>query len=204
MPKRSVFGNYPQGRRSCDQKGREQVMVAPNHVEANDMMSNRYDGLDTIAGLLEVERFRLGDWDEPYARLYAVDCAMIVFRYHLPDLTDTARDLVQRLLHQTLQLVTAGRENELASVERALMTGLEAASRVTRSVWLVALNAVLPDPFRAAVMSTEAALHAFGRGPNPRRDAVAEAVRRRLFSRTEEAALLGSVGRAQRTSAAIA
>ena len=42
-------------------------------------------------------------------------------------------------------------------------------------------------------MSTEAALHAFGRGPNPRRDAVAEAVRRRLFSRTEEAALLGSV-----------
>jgi len=179
-------------------------MVAPNHVEANDMMSSRYDGLDTIAALLEVERFRLGDWDEPYARFYAIDCAMIVFRYHLPDLTDTARDLVQRLLHQTLQLVTAGREDELASIERALMTGLEAASRVTRSVWLVALNAVLPDPFRAAVMSTEAALHAFGRGPNPRRDAVAEAVRRRVFSRTEEAALLGSIGRARRTSAAIA
>ena len=38
-------------------------------------------------------------------------------------------------------------------------------------------------------MSTEAALHAFGRGPNPRRDAVAEAVRRRAFSRTEESAL---------------
>ena len=132
-------------------------MVAPNHVEAGGMMSSRYDGLDTISALLEVERYRLGEWDEPYARLFAIDCASIVFRYHLPDLTDPARDLIQRLLHQALQLVTAGRENELASIERALMTGLEAASRVTRSVWLVALNAVLPDPFRAAVMSTEAA-----------------------------------------------
>ena len=135
-------------------------MVAPNHVEAGGIMSSRYDGLDSISALLEVERYRLGDWDEPYARLYAIDCASIVFRYHLPDLTEPARELIQRLLHQTLTLVTAGRENELASIERALMTGLEAASRVTRSVWLVALNAVLPDPFRAAVMSTEAALHA--------------------------------------------
>jgi hypothetical protein len=179
-------------------------MVAPNHVEANGMMSSRYDGLDTIAALLEIERYRLGDWDEPYARLYAIDCASIVFRYHLPDLTDSARDLVQRLLHQALQLVTTGRENELASIERALMTGLEAASRVTRSVWLVALNAVLPDPFRAAVMSTEASLNAFGRVPNPRRDTVAEAVRRRVFARTEEAALLGSVDRASRAFSAIA
>jgi hypothetical protein len=114
------------------------------------------------------------------------------------------RDLVQRLLHQTLQLVTAGRENELASIERALMTGLEAASRVTRAVWLVALNAVLPDPFRAAVMSTEGALIAFGRGPNPRRDAVAESLRRRLVSRTEEASLLGSAAPIHRLPSAVA
>jgi hypothetical protein len=100
-------------------------------------------------------------------------------------------------------LVSAGREKELSSVERALMTGLEAASRITRSVWLVALNAVLPDAFRAAVMSTEAALQAFGRGPNPRRDAVAEGLRRRAFARTEESALLGVVTR-PRTSTAVA
>jgi hypothetical protein len=170
-------------------------MVAPDHVQAGDEMSNRYDGLDSIAELLEVERYRLGDWDDTYARLFAIDCASIVYRYHLPDLNDAARDLVQRLLHQALQLVTAGRQSELASIEQALMTGLQAASRVTRSVWLVALNAVLPDPFRAAVMSTEAALFAFGRGPNPRRDAVAESVRRRLISRTEESSLLGGTRR---------
>jgi hypothetical protein len=194
MPKSSEIVDYPQDRQmGFQERARTTVMVAPNHVEAGGMMASRYDGLDTISALLEVERYRLGDWEESYARLYAIDCASIVFRYHLPDLTEPARDLIQRLLHQALTLVTAGRDNELASIERALMTGLEAASRVTRSVWLVALNAVLPDPFRAAVMSTEAALHAFGRGPNPRRDAVAEAVRRRAFSRTEESALLGSV-----------
>ncbi|HEY4607280.1 MAG TPA: hypothetical protein VIH55_06485, partial [Acidimicrobiia bacterium] len=111
-------------------------MVAPDHVEAGDVMSNRYDGLDSISELLEVDRYRLGGWDETYARLFAIDCASIVYRYQLPDLNDTARDLVQRLLHQALQLVTAGRQTELASIERALMTGLQAASRVTRSVWL--------------------------------------------------------------------
>jgi hypothetical protein len=180
------------------------AMLGSDHVEAGLTRSSQKDGLDAIADLLEVDRYRLGEWDETYARLYAIDCASIVYRYHTPDLTDSARDLVQRLLHQTLQLVTAGRENELASIERALMTGLEAASRVTRAVWLVALNAVLPDPFRAAVMSTEGALIAFGRGPNPRRDAVAESLRRRLVSRTEEASLLGSAAPIHRLPSAVA
>jgi hypothetical protein len=128
----------------------------------------------------------------------------IVYRYHTPDLNETARDIVQRLLHQAMQLVTSGRERELASIERALMTGLEAASSITRAVWLVALSSVLPDPFRAAVMSTVAALFAFGRGPNPRRDAVAESVRRRVISRTEEAALLGTIGPIHRLPYAVA
>jgi hypothetical protein len=179
-------------------------MVAPDHVEAGNVTSGRYDGLDTIAELLEVERYRLGEWDETHARLFAIDCASIVYRYHTPDLNETARDIVQRLLYEAMQLVNAGRDRELASIERALMTGLEAASSVTRSVWLVALNSVLPDPFRAAVMSTEAALLSFGRGPNPRRDAVAESVRRRVASRTEEAALLGTIGSAHRLPYAVA
>jgi hypothetical protein len=179
-------------------------MLSSDHVEAGQLRSNQVDGLGTIADLLEIERFRVGEWDETYARLYAIDCASIVYRYHIPDLNETARDLMQRLLHQALQLVTAGRDNELASIERALMTGLQSASQVTRSVWLAALNAVLPDPFRAAVMSTEAALLAFGRGPNPRRDAVAESVRRRLISRTEEASLLGPAAPTHRLPYAVA
>jgi hypothetical protein len=179
-------------------------MVAPDHVEAGNMTSTRFDGLDAIAELIEVERYQLGEWDEMHARLYAIDCASVVYRYHTPDLNETAREIVHRLLHQAMQLVAADRENELASIEQALMTGLESASSLTRAVWLVALNAVLPDPYRAAVMSTEAALLAFGRGPNPRRDAVAESIRRRVVSRTEEAALLGTVGRSHRRPYAVA
>jgi hypothetical protein len=178
-------------------------MLGSDHVEAG-LTRSQYDGLETIADLLEIERYRLGEWDETYARLYAIDCASIIYRYHTPDLSETSRDLVQRLLHQARQLATTGRENELASIERALMTGLQSASRVTRAVWLVALNAVLPDPFRAAIMSTEAALYAFGRGPNPRRDAVAESVRRRLASRTEEAGLLGLTAPLHRLPSAVA
>lgn len=166
-------------------------MVAPDHLGAGVVITTRHDGLDEISELLEVDRHELSDWDESHARLYAIDCASIVYRYQSPELDETARDIVQRLLHQAMQLVTAGRESELASIERALMTGLEAASLITRSVWLVALNSLLPDAFRAAVVSTEASLMAFGRGPNPRRDAVAESVRRRVVSRTEEASLLG-------------
>ncbi|GEM_PF-3033562 len=179
-------------------------MVAPDHVGAGNLASNRFDGLDSIAELLEIERYRLGEWDEIHARLYAIDCASIVYRYHTPDLNETARDIVQRLLHQAMQLVTSGRQSELASIEKALMTGLESASTVTRAVWLVALNAVIPDAFRAAVMSTEGALLSFGRGPNPRRDAVAESVRRRVISRTEEASLLGAVGPQHRLPYAVA
>jgi hypothetical protein len=179
-------------------------MLSSDHVEAGQQRSTQVDDLGTIADLLEIERFRVGEWDETYARLYAIDCASIVYRYHTPDLNETARDLVQRLLHEALQLVTAGRDNELASIERALMTGLQSASQVTRTVWLAALNAVLPDPFRAAVMSTEAALFAFGRGPNPRRDAVAESMRRRLISRTEEASLLGPAAPTHRLPYAVA
>jgi hypothetical protein len=209
MPKSSFlvnyrYSSYPQTFDGRIRKGRETAMLSSDHVEAGGTGSDQSDGLGTIAELLEIERFRLGEWDETYARLFAIDCASIVYRYYLPDLNETARDLVQRLLHQTMQLATAGRDNELASIERALMTGLQSASQVTRSVWLVALNAVLPDPFRAAVMSTDAALLAFGRGPNPRRDAVAESVRRRLISRTEEASLLSVPAPTQRRPFAVA
>ena len=163
------------------------------------MMPNRYDGLDTIARVLDVERYRLGDWDEQCARLYAIDCASIVYRCYLPDLTDTAQDLMQHLLLEALRLVRADRAKELGSIERALMIGLETASTTTRSVWLVALNAILPDPFRAAVMTTGAALHSVGRSPDARRNAVAAALLRRILSRTEESALLCSLAPLQRT-----
>jgi hypothetical protein len=155
--------------------------------------ASRIDSLDSIADMLGVERFRLEGWDETSARLFANDCASIVYRQHLPDLTESAQDLLYRLLNQARRLVIADRDGELEVIERALIAGLEGSTVVNRAVWLVALNSILPDPVRAATTSTEAALLAFGCGPNPRREAVIESLTRRLVSRAEEASLLGGV-----------
>jgi hypothetical protein len=142
--------------------------------------------------MLETERHLLGTWDETWARLFAIDCASIVYRLHVPAMDEAARDLIHRLLHQARKLTIGERQEELGSVERALMAGLRASSDMTRPVWLIALNSLLPDPFRAAVITVESALASFGPRPNPRRDSVVESMRSRLLSRTEEAALLGA------------
>jgi hypothetical protein len=149
------------------------------------------DTLDPICELLETERHLLGTWDETWARLFAIDCASIIYRFHVPGMDDTCRDLIQRLLHQARKLTVGERQSELGSVERALMAGLRASSDLTRVVWLVSLNSLLPDPFRAALVTVESAIEAFGPRPNPRREAVIESMRSRLVSRTEEASLHG-------------
>jgi hypothetical protein len=141
--------------------------------------------------MLETDRHLLGNWDETWARLFAIDCASIIYRFHVPGMDEAARDLIHRLLHQARKLTIGERQEELGSVERALMAGLRASSDMTRPVWLVALNSLLPDPYRAAVVTVESALASFGSRPNPRRDAVIESMTSRLLSRTEEAALLG-------------
>ncbi len=142
--------------------------------------------------MLETDRHLLGTWDETWARLFAIDCASIIYRFHVPSMDEAARDLIHRLLHQARKLTINDRQMELGSVERALMAGLRSSSDVTRPVWLVALNSLLPDPFRAALVTVESALASFGPRPSPRRDAVIESMRSRLLSRTEEAALLGT------------
>ena len=150
------------------------------------------DTLEPICSLLETDRHLLGTWDETWARLFAIDCASIIYRFHVPGMDEAARDLIHRLLHQARKLTIGERQEELGSVERALMAGLRASSDMTRPVWLVALNSLLPDPFRAALVTVESALGTFGPRPNPRRDAAVESMRGRLLSRTEEAALLGT------------
>lgn len=173
-------------------EGTGNVMLAYESWEMDRPKPVRDDGLDRVCALLDADRHFLGTWNETWARLFAIDCASIVYRLHVPGMDDAARDLMQRLLHQARLLTSGERQSELGSVERAMMAGLRASSEVTRAVWLVALNALVPDPFRASVVTVESALTAFGRRPSPRRKAAMEAMRSRLLSRTEEAALLAS------------
>lgn len=154
--------------------------------------STASDTLAPICSILKTDRHLLGTWDETWARLFAIDCASTIYRFHVPGMDEAARDLIHSLLHHARKLTIGDREQELGSVERALMAGLRASSDTTRPVWLVALNSLLPDPFRAALVTVESALASFGARPNPRRDAAVESMRSRLLSRTEEAALLGT------------
>jgi hypothetical protein len=167
-------------------------MLAYQPLVLESQRTRAADNLEPICVMLETDRHLLGTWDETWARLFAIDCASIIYRFHVPGMDEAARDLIHRLLHQARKLTIGDRQEELGSVERALMAGLRASSDMTRPVWLVALNSLLPDPFRAALVTVESALASFGPRPNPRRDAVIESMRSRLLSRTEEAALLGN------------
>ncbi len=167
-------------------------MLAYQPLGFGSQRTTATDGLEPICTMLETDRHLLGTWDETWARLFAIDCASIIYRFHIPGMDEAARDLIHRLLHQARKLTINDRQVELGSVERALMAGLRSSSDVTRPVWLVALNSLLPDPFRAALVTVESALASSGPRPNPRRDAVIESMRSRLLSRTEEAALLGN------------
>lgn len=167
-------------------------MLAYQPLVLGSKRTTQTDNLEPICVMLETDRHLLGTWDETWARLFAIDCASIIYRFHVPGMDEAARDLIHRLLHQARKLTIGERQAELGSVERALMAGLRASSDMTRPVWLVALNSLLPDPFRAALVTVESALATFGPRPNPRRDAVIESMRSRLLSRTEEAALLGN------------
>lgn len=189
MPNLHEFRNYPQGKPWELEKELGVKMLA---YQLGTQRTTATDNLEPICAMLETDRHLLGTWDETWARLFAIDCASIIYRFHVPGMDEAARDLVHRLLHQARKLTIGERQEELGSVERALMAGLRASSDMTRPVWLVALNSLLPDPFRAALVTVESALASFGPRPNPRRDAVIESMRSRLLSRTEEAALLGS------------
>lgn len=191
-PSAGFCGIIHRVRRGSWRRTWESEMLGDRAVVLESRRTAATDSLVPICAMLETDRHLLGTWDETWARLFAIDCASIVYRLHVPGMDEAARDLIHRLLHQARKLTISERHEELESVQRALMAGLRASSDMTRPVWLVALNSLLPDPFRAALFTVESALESFGGRPNPRRDAVIESMRSRLLSRTEEAALLGS------------
>jgi hypothetical protein len=193
MPNHALFRNYPQDKawELTNELGVSMLAYQPLLV-GSQRKTTAVDNLEPICALLETNRHLLGTWDETWARLFAIDCASIIYRFHIPGMDDAARDLIHRLLHQARKLTVADRQEELGSVERALMAGLRASSDTTRPVWLVALNSLLPDPFRAALVTVESSVASFGPRSNARRDAAIDSMRSRLLSRTEEAALLGN------------
>lgn len=127
-------------------------------------------------------------WNPETARLFAIDTAMTAIRRNLNSLPDTERhDLLSRL-QETRTLVVAGRDDELGFIQAALETQLSIIPPGwRRRMWLTAIDALIPSPYRAALVSTKNALtlvsvEAFAE--------ISDLLRNRLLARLGEGSLL--------------
>jgi hypothetical protein len=98
-------------------------------------------------------------WNQETARHFALDTAMIATRRNLALLSEADRQSLILLLQQARSLVSAGRDNELDFIQAALQARVAPAeAERERQVWLIAIDALIPSPFRAALVVTRGAL----------------------------------------------
>lgn len=98
-------------------------------------------------------------WNRKTARHFALDTAMIAARRNLALLSEADRYSLILLLQQARSLVTAGRDDELDFIQAALQARIAPAGPGReRQVWLVGIDALLPSPYRAALVVTRGAL----------------------------------------------
>jgi hypothetical protein len=98
-------------------------------------------------------------WSRLTARLFAIDTAMVAVRRNMPLMSEADRQSLVLLLQQARTLVTSHRDDELDFVQAALEAHLsQTAPGRERQVWLTAIDALLPSPYRAASVATKSAL----------------------------------------------
>lgn len=121
---------------------------------------HRVESLTEVRHLIDEHLDDLDDgWSAETARLYAIDVAMVVTRRHLGFLTDQDRQLLVVKLNEARRLVIDHRAAELEWIQLEFESHLGRGSSLqTRPVWLTAINAMLPSPYRAAVTAAAAAL----------------------------------------------
>lgn len=127
-------------------------------------------------------------WNAETARLFALDTAMTAIRRHLALISEADKHSLVTRLHEARSLVVAGRDSELGFIQASLETHLAMAiSEGERHVWLSAIDALMPCPFRSALVSTRNALSLKAIEGFP--DA-ARLLRNRLLARLGEGSLL--------------
>jgi len=126
-------------------------------------------------------------WDAESARLFAIDTALVVLRVNLARLAELDRQVIANSLNEARRLVVDGRDRELGHIQHRFESRLSHSwSADARSIWLTAINALLPSPFRAAETAVESAYRAGGTDP----DKLAELLADRLRARVGEWSLL--------------
>jgi hypothetical protein len=140
----------------ADGERRDEVL----HFEASESGLDHYSVLTEIMHLVDM-RFGVSHegWTRESARLFAIDTAMTVVRRNLISLPEVDRQTIAARLQEARTLVVGDRDDELGFIQAALETqlGLTPVGQ-ERRVWLTAIDALIPNPFRAALISTRNAL----------------------------------------------
>lgn len=145
----------------------------------------------TLVEIMHLVEMRFGapdsGWHPESARLYAIDVAMTVIRRNAGTLSETERQSLSARLHEARTLVVGGRDAELGFIQSALEAHMAMARGPReRRVWLTAIDALVPSPFRAALISTHNALTLGAAGNFTD---LAALLRDRLTARLEEGSL---------------
>jgi hypothetical protein len=128
----------------------------------DDRGSERASNLTEIMHLVDMQFGMSAEgWNTETARLYAIDIAMLVLRRNVLVLAEVDRQTLTYQLQEARCLVVSGRDSELGFLQAALETHLALArGPQERRLWLAAIDALIPDPYRAALVSTKDALSA--------------------------------------------
>ncbi|MEX0865524.1 MAG: hypothetical protein WD269_11750 [Acidimicrobiia bacterium] len=149
---------------------------------------HRQESLAEVKKLIEVRSEETDDgWGRESARLFAIDIALLTTRRHFDRLSAADSRFLMVKLNEARRLVVDDRDHELGLVQGEFEPYLKhVVSPGARVVWLTALNALLPSPYRAAVAALTAALTA---SPDQIED-LSAILGQRLRARLGEGALL--------------
>lgn len=126
-------------------------------------------------------------WNPESARLFAIDTAMTVLRRNATAISEIDRQNLTARLHEARTLVVSERDDELGFLQAALEANLALAhSPRSRWVWLTAIDTLIPNPYRAALITTRNAL---AMGSSEAFVDLATSLRDRLSARLEEGSL---------------
>jgi hypothetical protein len=149
------------------------------------------DGPSALSEIMYLVDARAGapsdGWHIESARLFAIDAAILVARRHSNRISEADRQTLMARLHEARRLTVAGRDDELGFIQTTLESNLALAKPGwARQVWLISIDALIPSPFRAALVVARNAL--FGEAEAP--PDLVRSLRQRLLARLEEGSLL--------------
>ena len=130
------------------------------HIEELRLDPHQDPSLAEIMALVDLRSTAdIDGWNHESARLFAIDLATIMFRRRLIVMDVADQGAIIAYFNEARRLVVADREDELGAIQYAMEGHLALArTGAERLIWLVAIDSLLPSPFRAALACTRAAL----------------------------------------------